>query len=119
MMITMPTFKRGDVVLVLFPHSNLHTAKPRPALIVQADNLDTDLQQVIVAMLTSKIFRANHPSRVLVETDSKMGRNSGLLSNSVVMTDNIATIAKIGVDRVIGSLPMDAIDQAMKHTLGI
>ena len=62
--------KRGDVVLVLFPHSNLRTAKPRPALIVQADNLRTDLLQVIVAMITSKTFRAKHPSRVLVKLAS-------------------------------------------------
>lgn len=104
MMITMPTFNRGDVVLVLFPNSDLRTAKTRPALIVQADNLNTDFPQVVVAMLSSKTFRANHPSRILVEIDSKVGENSGLLSDSVVMTDNIATIAKIGVDRVIGGI---------------
>ena len=61
-----PNYKRGDVVLVLFPHSDLRTAKPRPALVVQADNLQTGLPQVIVAMITSKLFRANHPSRVLI-----------------------------------------------------
>lgn len=38
--------KRGDVVLVLFPHSDLHTAKTRPALIVQSDDLKTGLSQV-------------------------------------------------------------------------
>ncbi len=36
-----PTYRRGDVILVLFPDSNLLTAKLRPALIVQADNLAT------------------------------------------------------------------------------
>ena len=119
MMTTMPTFNHGDVVLVLFPNSDLRTAKTRPALIIQADHLETDLPQVIVAMLTSKTFRANHPSRVLVEIDSEMGENSGLLTDSVVMTDNIATIAEIAVDRVIGTLPMAAIDKALKHTLGL
>jgi len=117
MMTTMPTFSRGDVVLVLFPNSDLRTAKTRPALVIQADNLDTDLPQVIVAMLTSKTFRAKYPSRVLVEIDSKTGENSGLLSDSVVMTDNLTTIAEIGINRVIGKLPMDAIDKALKHTL--
>jgi hypothetical protein len=34
-------FKRGQVVLVFFPDSNLRTAKRRPALIIQADNLNT------------------------------------------------------------------------------
>jgi len=36
-----PAHRRGDVVLVLFPHSDLRTAKLRPALVVQADNLQT------------------------------------------------------------------------------
>ena len=31
---TVPNPKHGDVVLVLFPHSDLRTAKLRPALIV-------------------------------------------------------------------------------------
>lgn len=114
-----PAPKRGDVVLVLFPHSDLRTAKPRPALIVQADDLGTDLSQVIVAMITSKTFRANHPSRVLVELKSKEGKNSGLLADSVVMTDNLATITTIAVDRAIGKLPMGAIDKALKNTLGL
>ena len=33
--------KRGDVILVLFPNSNLQTAKARPALIIQADDLNS------------------------------------------------------------------------------
>jgi mRNA interferase MazF len=111
--------RRGDVVLVLFPHSDLRTAKPRPALIVQADNLGTDLPQVIVAMITSKTFRANHPSRVLVELSSKEGKGSGLLADSVIMTDNLATVTAIAVDRVIGKLSMGAVGKALKHTLGL
>jgi mRNA interferase MazF len=107
------------VVLVLFPHSDLQTAKPRPALIVQADDLGTDLSQVIVAMITSKTFRANHPSRVLVELTSKEGKGSGLLADSVVVTDNLATITTVAVDRVIGKLPLRKIDKALKHTLGL
>ena len=50
-------FSRGDVVLVLFPDSNLATAKRRPALVVQADALDTGLNQTIVAMITSNASR--------------------------------------------------------------
>jgi mRNA interferase MazF len=39
--------------LVLCPDSNLHTAKRRPALVVQADNLQSGLAQTIVAMITT------------------------------------------------------------------
>ncbi len=55
-----PACKRGDVVLVLFPNSDLRTAKRRPAMVVQADGLGTGLPQVIVAMITSKVSRSDH-----------------------------------------------------------
>jgi len=61
----MTGYKRGDVVLVTFPNSDLKTAKLRPALIVQADDLNTGLSQVIIAMISSNLNRAGHPSRVL------------------------------------------------------
>jgi mRNA interferase MazF len=111
------SYKRGDVVLVLYPHSDLRTAKTRPVLIVQADNLHTGLSQVIVAMITSRLFRANHPSRVVVEVATPIGQRSGLLTDSVVMTDNLATVADVAIDRVIGTLPMMDVDAALRHTL--
>lgn len=116
---TNPAYKRGDVVLVLFPNSNLITAKRRPALVVQANNLGTGLNQVILAMITSRLFRANHASRVLIERTSPEGQVSGLLGDSVVMTDNLATIAESAIDRVIGTLPMSKIDAALRHTLNL
>ncbi|PSB28560.1 transcriptional regulator [Stenomitos frigidus ULC18] len=113
------TLKRGDVVLVLFPNSNLTTAKTRPAVIVQADNLRTGLPQVIVAMITSRMFRAGHPSRVTILLDSLEGKQSGLLTDSVVMTDNLATITLSAVSRVIGSLLVPELNTALKHTLSL
>ncbi|WP_335232923.1 type II toxin-antitoxin system PemK/MazF family toxin [Nostoc sp.] len=113
------TFKRGDVVLVLFPNSNLTTAKTRPALIVQADNLQTGLPQVIVAMITSQMFRAGYPSRVTILLSSSEGKQSGLLADSVVMADNLATITLSAIYQVIGSLPTANIDQALRDTLGL
>ena len=98
---------------MLFPHSDLRTAKPRPALVVQADNLQTGLPQVIVAMISSKLFRAHHPSRVTVLRSTPEGQQSGLLTDSVVMTDNLATITESAIDRVIGGLSMTEIDTAL------
>jgi mRNA interferase MazF len=113
------TCKRGDVVLVLFPNSNLRTAKLRPALVIQAENLNTGLPQHIVAMITSRLFRAGHPSRVAVLRASLAGRQSGLLADSVVMTDNLATVSDTAIDRVIGALPMADVDVALRFTLNL
>ena len=114
-----PVFRRGSVVLVLFPNSDLKTAKSHPALVVQADGLRTGLPQLIVAMITSRISRGNHPSRILVSLATSDGKKSGLLTDSVVMTDNLATVAESEIERAIGSLPMTTIDAALRHTLGL
>jgi mRNA interferase MazF len=113
------TIKRGDIALVLFPNSNLSSAKTRPALIVQADDLQTGLPQIIVAMITSQMFRAGHPSRVTILLNSPEGQQSGLLTDSVVMADNLATIVLTAIYRVIGSLPTLDVDEALKHTLSL
>lgn len=110
-------YSRGDVVLVLFPDSNLSTAKRRPALVVQADNLSTGLFQTIVAMITSNLSRAGHPCRVSISLATAEGRHTGLLNDSVIMTDNLATILDRAIDRRIGSLlNVTAVDTALRHT---
>ena len=114
-----PNFKRGDIVLVLFPNSDLITAKTRPAIIVQADNLQTGLPQIIVAMITSQMFRAGHPSRVSILRNSTEGQQSGLLLDSVIMTDNLATIATSAIYRLIGSISTENVDTALKCTLNL
>jgi len=111
---------RGDVVLVLFPNSNLRTAKRRPALVVQADGPGTGLSQTIVAMITSNLARVGHPSRVPIPRASAAGKQMGLLTDSVVMTDNLATVLEAEIDRVIGACPdMTPIDAALRHTRGL
>ena len=113
-----PTYKRGDIILVIFPDSNLLTVKLRPALIVQADNLQTGLPQTIMAMITSKMFRAGHPSRVTILLSTPEEQQSGLLTDSVVVTDNLATVVESAI-LVIGSIPMTKIDIALRHTLNL
>jgi mRNA interferase MazF len=81
-------YNRGEVVLVLFPDSSLRTAKRRPVLVIQANNIGTNLSQTIVAMITSNLTRAGHPSRVLVDIATSEGQQTGLITNSVIMTDN-------------------------------
>ena len=116
----MTPFNRGDVVLVLFPESNLRTAKRPPALVVQRDALGGGLRQTIVAMITSNLARGGHPSRVLVRRATPEGQKSGLLADSVIMTDNLATVLEAEIDRTIGAWSdMAAVDAALRHTLAL
>ena len=112
--------ERGAVILVPFPNSDLQTAKLRPALIVQADDLDTKLNQIVLAMISSNMARANHKSCVLIETKTENGKESGLLFDPVVMTDNLATVSVIAIAKIIGGLnTMSKVDDALRHTLNL
>lgn len=51
------TIQRGDIVLAIFPDSSRRTGKPRPALVIQANDLKTGLAQTVVAMITSNLSR--------------------------------------------------------------
>jgi mRNA interferase MazF len=114
------TTKRGDVVLVKFPRSDLRGWDRRPALVVQADGLGTALPQLVLVMITSNLTRAGHPCRILVPLSSPAGIAAGLLMDSVIMTDNLATVLVKAIDSVIGAFPdMTDVDAALRHTLGL
>jgi mRNA interferase MazF len=88
--------------------------------VVQADGLATALPQVVLAMITSNLSRAGHHSRVLVPLNSPAGDASGLLADSVIMTDNLATVLEKAIQSVIGRIPnMNDVDNALRHTLAL
>ena len=64
--------------------------------------------------------RANHPSRLELFLNTPVGRESGILMDSVVMTDNLATIRESEIDRRLGSLrDMKDVDTSLRHTLSL
>jgi mRNA interferase MazF len=113
-------YKQGDVVLVWFPDSNLLTVKKRPAIVLQADDLQTGLDQLIIGMITSNLTRKGHKSRIFVDTHTEIGRRTGLISDSVIMTDNIATVRLPGIYRRIGTFAeLDTLKECLEHTFGM
>jgi len=71
-------------------------------------------------MITSNLARAGHASRVVVRVDSESAKGSGLLMDSVIMTDNLATIQHSEIDRVLGAVAeLGEIDAALRTTLGL
>ena len=116
----MTALKRGDVVLVFFPNSDLQTFKRRPAVVVQSDQLDSKLPQVIIAMVTSNLDRRDHPSRVFVPLNSAEAGTAGFRTDSIIMTDNVATVLLKAVAAKLGNMSsMSRIDEALKFSLGL
>jgi len=84
---------------------------------VQADELGNDLTQTIVAMITSNMARAGHRSGVTVLASSEKGKRAGLLMDSVIMADNLATVHYSEIHRVIGNFSgITDVDAALRST---
>jgi mRNA interferase MazF len=71
-------------------------------------------------MISSNLSRAGHSSRIVVSQSSSDGRLMGLRTDSVIMTDNLATVLESEIDRQIGHMPtMRAVDAALRHTFAL
>ena len=115
----MTTYKRGDVVLVKFPYSDLVRYKKRPALVVQDETVDTGLSQRVIVQITSNLERTGD-TRVRVSKDSTIGRAMGILSDSVIIADHLATILPREIDKVIGRCDcMPNVEKALRRVLGL
>jgi mRNA interferase MazF len=116
----MISLERGDIVLVWFPNSDLKTFKRQPALVVQADTLNTGLPQVVLTMITSNLARRNHPSRVFIALQSSQAQGTGLRTDSVITADNLATVLHQAIAEKIGHLPeLSEVNRALRATLGL
>jgi mRNA interferase MazF len=115
----MTAYKRGDVILVKFPYSDLVRYKKRPALVVQDETVETGLSQRVVVQITSNLERTGE-TRVPVRKDSPEDLAMGLLSDSVIITDHLATVLPREIDKVIGRCNcLPEVETALRRVLGL
>lgn len=116
------TVTRGDVVLVHFPFASGRGSKVRPALVVQSDQNNSRMANTIVVQITTNLRRVGEPSQLLIDPATAEGRASGLLSQSAVSCENVATIHESRIARTIGRLPasvMQQVDGCLRAALGL
>ena len=116
-------YKKGDVVLVPFPFSDSETLKKRPAVVIQCDSLNRRLDTVIIAQITSNTIRAGmEKSQVLVEIENVEGRRTGLLQDSAVKCETIATLSKNKILKTIGNFSgslREKLDDSLRAALDL
>lgn len=111
-------YRRGDVVIIDFPHSDLITSKLRPALLVQDLSVAFDMRQALFAMI-STVPRIG-PTRIPVPLDSEEGRAMGLKHDSVVHCDVIHAIELRLASQPVGHCPLMArVDAALLVAFGL
>ena len=105
--------KRGDVVIVA--HGDF--GRPRPAVVVQADELGDATTTVIVCLITSDVTE-RLPVRPIVEPDVA----NGLAVRSQIMTDKLLALPRERMRRALGSIDDDTsvlLDRALLIVLGL
>lgn len=114
--------KRGDVVLVRFPHTSGQRGKKRPAVVVQSDAYAGTLRTVVVAEVTKNLTMKGDPACVLIDTSTPEGKATGLLVDSVISSLVLDTVYVDTVTQVLGSLSttlLQKLDGCLKSALGL
>jgi mRNA interferase MazF len=112
--------KRGDIVLVPFPFTDLTSEKLRPAVIVSPDPQELD---VIIAFISSVV-----PSKETAETDFLLPADhpdfakTGLKKSSVFKMKKLLTINTTKLIRRLGRVSppvQDELDRCLRNAVGL
>jgi mRNA interferase MazF len=114
--------KRGSVVLIRYPFTDLTGAKARPALVVTPDHLLPRLEDVLCLFISSAMPDDLLPTDFVLEPRHPSFPTTGLKRRSVLRMHKLALLHKVLVLRVLGegerSL-MSEVDQRLRLALGL
>jgi mRNA interferase MazF len=105
------TYKRGDVVFVPFPFTDLSSAKQRPALVVSADVFNFTCDDVLVAAITSQIPGQLSPDEFMIPAGELAG--CGLPKPSIIRLSKLVALHRQLVVKRVGALPSATLKQVM------
>lgn len=114
--------KRGDVVLVRFPHPSGQRGKKRPAVVVQSDAYANAVRTVVVAEVTKNLTMKSDPACLFIDLNTPDGKATGLLSDSVVSGVVLDTVYSDTIALVLGELSptlMQKFDNCLRIGLGL
>jgi mRNA interferase MazF len=114
--------KRGDVILVRFPHPSGVRGKRRPAVVVQADSYAGAVSTLVVAEITKNPTMAADPACLFIDIGTPEGKATGVLQNSVASCLLLATVDANRVAQVLGSLSpamRQKLNGCLKAALGL
>ena len=114
--------KRGDVVLVRFPHPSGQRGKKRPAVVVQSDAYAGTVCTVVVAEVTKNLTMKGDPACLFIDVSTPEGKATGLLVDSVVSSLVLDTVYVDTIAQVLGSQSttlFQKLDDCLKAALGL
>ena len=71
--------KRGDVILVRFPHPSGQRGKKRPAVVLQSDTYAGPVSTLVVSEVTKNLTMKGDPACLFIDVTTPDGKTTGLL----------------------------------------
>ena len=106
-------YRRGDIVLVPFPFTDLSASKQRPAVIVSPNPFNTHRKDILIVAITSQVPKILAEDEMLIPTHEIPV--TGLLRTSIVKTSKIITIHQELVRKRIGTLSPLLLELVLKQ----
>ena len=103
-------YKRGDIVLVPFPFTDLRSSKKRPALVVSPDWFNSSNQDLVLVGITSQI--GDDPRSVLLDDADFVGGK--LPKRSMVKLAKVFTIHSALIGKRICSITESKLEKILK-----
>lgn len=104
-------YKKGELVVVPFPFSDLSTSKKRPALVLA--NLRGD--DIILGQITSNL----NNSKYYISISNKDLQEGSLAHNSIIKTNKLFTADKSIILYSLGKLKQNKIKQVQNNLISI
>ena len=104
------SYRRGDIVLVSFPFTDLTAAKRRPALVVSPDSFNEATSDLVLAAITSQI--SDDTPLTIVESDCIEGT---LPKASALKPTKLFTIHSTLVLKKVCALRREKLDAVLDH----
>ena len=113
----MTAFKKGDVILIPFPFTDLSAAKQRPALIVSSNHFNQRCNDVIVIAISSQIhLNVLEDEYRLSIIDQKA---SGLPKSSIVKLGKVVTINQNLIRKLMCNLTKQTVALILNQFMNI
>ncbi|ACB54346.1 putative plasmid maintenance toxin/cell growth inhibitor [Crocosphaera subtropica ATCC 51142] len=110
------SLKKGDIVLVPFPFTDLSTTKLRPAVVLWVDLSGID---ITVCFISSQNINNLGAEEFLIETTHPEFSKTGLKMTSKVRVSRIVTIERNLITRKLGELNislLQTLNNRLKNT---
>jgi mRNA-degrading endonuclease toxin of MazEF toxin-antitoxin module len=111
--------KRGDVVLVRFPHPSGQRGKKRPAVVVQSNLYAGTISTVVVAEVTKNLRMKGDPACLFIDISTSEGKATELIVDSVVSSLVLDTVYTDTIAHVLSTTLLQKFDDCLKVGLGL